>query len=420
MIGVCSMDKKKRPIIKIICLAALALSFVMLHIFSYFNLSAAPYQQRSLMLNDIAISYPFFDGEEDAYILEFFKSLDNHAVNEVRYQVNFIGDYTNILFKSFYDGIIVDYDSLFFDIEGNAVDISHIISNEEAILSRIKDYVAASHLRISNEAIMRADKSFLFNEMDLEILLTNFNNLGHIALITLDYNDIINYLNVPVRLRSDYDPLPEREPEYIPTVPEPERRMVAFTFDDGPSRYTTPILDILDRYNARASFFMLGDQIVRRPEVVWEVLLRGHEIANHTMDHVHLARLSDDAIRRTIRRTDDALRYITGHETHLFRPPYGGLNAHIQTIIGMPIILWSVDSRDWESRNTDHIVNLVLNDIQDGDIVLFHDMYASTIEAIKTLLPILAGYNFEVVSVSELFAYNNIEPSISGIYRHAR
>jgi len=415
------MSKKKKSIIKLIGLAILAISFIVLQMFSYFKEAPSAYISRTFMFNNIQITYPFFNSEEDYHIQSFIHKIDNTQVNRVEHQVNFVNGYTNILFRLFYNDLIVDYHSMFFDNEGNQVSISHMISNEDAIISKIKDYVANSHLRITNDAIMRADKSFFFTELDLEIFLTNYNNLGHISLIIIDYNEIIDYLNVAVNLRDSYEPLPERVPEYIPPVIPQERRMVAFSFDDGPSRYTTPLLDILERYDARASFFMLGSQMVQRPEVVLEVMLRGHEVGNHTTDHALLTRFRQDQdITRRINGANNIFREITGEQMRLFRPPYGGHNPRVQSLANMPIILWSVDSRDWESRDTNAIVNLVLNEIQDGDIVLFHDLYPTTIEAVEILLPILKAYNFEIVTVSELFTHNDIELLPGQLYRHAR
>ena len=198
------------------------------------------------------------------------------------------------------------------------------------------------------------------------------------------------------------------------------KKYVAFTFDDGPSQYTEEIMNTLDIYKAKCTFFEVGYMISARPEVTLDVYKRGFEIGNHTIDHSKLTRFSADVILSKINDNNALYNSITGSNMLLVRPPYDSINALVKHTIQNPIITWDVDSEDWKSRNTESIVELVKNTIGDGSIVLFHDLYPTTLEAIKILMPYLYQNNYKIVSVSELFKIYNKPLENGHIYRNAR
>ena len=184
---------------------------------------------------------------------------------------------------------------------------------------------------------------------------------------------------------------------------------IALTFDDGPHPILTQeILDILDRYGVQATFFMVGVNVINYPDAARAVIRAGHEVGNHTYSHTHMKRLSRIEVEDELGRCEDALEELCEYRPHLFRPPEGAVNAYIENCSednDYTLVLWSLDTRDWEHKNTEQIVDTVLSRINPGDIILMHDYigrHSKTPEALEILLPRLIEQGFEPVTVSEL------------------
>ncbi len=184
---------------------------------------------------------------------------------------------------------------------------------------------------------------------------------------------------------------------------------IALTFDDGPHpRQTGEILRILDTYGVKATFFMVGVNVVNYPDAARAVLAGGHEVGNHTFSHTHLNRISESELAVELERCEDALEELCEYRPHLFRPPEGAINekvAHCSEDQDYRLILWSLDTRDWESRDCDKIVETVLSQVQPGDIILMHDYIgrgSQTPQALEKLLPRLLESGYEPVTVSRL------------------
>lgn len=164
-------------------------------------------------------------------------------------------------------------------------------------------------------------------------------------------------------------------------------RFVALTFDDGPHRsYTDKLVEILKSKNARATFFVLGQNAERYPEIMKNIFLNGNEIASHSYSHPAFSRLSDDEIVLQINKTSDILENIVGVRPNLFRPPYGDFNDKIFEKVDMDFILWSVDSLDWKYRNVNSNFKNTVPYTQDGSIILFHDIHEESINSIPTII----------------------------------
>ena len=185
-------------------------------------------------------------------------------------------------------------------------------------------------------------------------------------------------------------------------------RQIALTFDDGPHpSQTQQILDILDRYGVKATFFMIGVNVENYPEVAKSVAARGHEIGNHTYSHWHLNRLETGTLTSELEKCQRVLENICNYHSHLFRPPEGYLSDGVFECAEQgeySLILWSIDTRDWEIKNTNQIVETVLNNVKAGDIILMHDYVAKskTPEALEILLPKLLALGYEPVTVGQL------------------
>lgn len=188
-----------------------------------------------------------------------------------------------------------------------------------------------------------------------------------------------------------------------------DSKKIALTFDDGPHPYLTGrILEILERYGVQATFFMVGVNVVNYPDAARAVISAGHEVGNHTFSHDHMAHLSEAEVQRELGLCEDALAELCEYRPHLFRPPEGAVNTYIEHCTesnDYTLILWSLDTRDWETKDTEQIVEKVLSRIHAGDIILMHDYIgrqSKTPEALEILLPKLLEAGFEPVTVSQL------------------
>ena len=187
-------------------------------------------------------------------------------------------------------------------------------------------------------------------------------------------------------------------------------RLLALTFDDGPHQTrTAPILDLLAKYGVKATFFVIGENAAAHPELIAREIAEGHEVANHTMTHAALSRLSyGDALREVLDAEQAIFPDGAGRST-LLRPPCGAVGQSAMRVAGrldMSLVLWSVDTRDWEHKSAETIVKTVREGVRGGDVILFHDFIsgeAHTLEALETLIPALAAEGYEFVTVSELF-----------------
>ncbi|MEQ4719620.1 polysaccharide deacetylase family protein [Nonomuraea sp. B19D2] len=180
-------------------------------------------------------------------------------------------------------------------------------------------------------------------------------------------------------------------------------KCVALTFDDGPGRHTGTLLRHLAKYHARATFFVLGSNVVTYPRVLRRTVAAGHEIGNHTWSHPLLTRLPAARVRSQIARTDRAVKAAAGVMPHLVRPPYGAFNRAVRRQIARPIVMWNVDTLDWRYRNSATVARRTLRSVRPGSIVLFHDIHRTTVGAMPRVLKSLAKRGYHFVTVSELF-----------------
>lgn len=182
---------------------------------------------------------------------------------------------------------------------------------------------------------------------------------------------------------------------------------IAITFDDGPVVPNTPrLLDMLAARGIKATFFTVGYNVQRHPNIVRRIVTEGHEIANHTWTHGKLSSMSDGGVRSELQRSHDALTNITGVAPRMYRPPYGAITARqkewIMSEFGYPTILWSVDPQDWKTRSASMTRSRILDGTRPGSIILVHDIHASSIDAMPGTLDGLLARGFRFVTVGQL------------------
>lgn len=189
----------------------------------------------------------------------------------------------------------------------------------------------------------------------------------------------------------------KKKNEINPALP-----MIALTFDDGPGKYTEELLNVLEKNDSRATFFMVGTNVKKYPEAVKRMKEIGCEIGNHTTDHARLTELTEEGIIAQIETTNDAIKNIISEGATVVRPPYGAVNELVKATVDYPLIFWNVDTLDWENQNVEAIVNHTMKSIKDGDIILMHDIYETTIDAAIELVVKLKEEGYQLVTVSEM------------------
>ena len=198
---------------------------------------------------------------------------------------------------------------------------------------------------------------------------------------------------------------------------DPDKPMIALTFDDGPNKNTTiPILDTLKLYNGVGTFFVLGNRVKNNENLLKRMISEENEIGNHSFNHKQLTTVSSSEVKSQIDKTQKAVLEVTGSKPKVMRPTYGSYNSKLKSQIDMPMILWSIDTLDWESRDPIKIATHVLDNVEDGDIILMHDIYESTADAVKILVPELISRGYQLVTVSELYELKGEALQVGNIY----
>jgi len=195
-------------------------------------------------------------------------------------------------------------------------------------------------------------------------------------------------------------------------------KYVALTFDDGPhAKYTPIILDILKKHDAKATFFVLGQRLEYEilPEIVKQAEEEGHAIGSHMFDHAQPHQLSKEQLKKQISRTNELIYQITGNTPAILRPPYGQNNTRVTDVaaeMNMSVVLWNIDPRDSIIFDTNSIINSAVKEIKDGDIIILHDIFETSVNAVEPILKKLSDEGFTFVTVPELISikHGQIKP----------
>lgn len=198
------------------------------------------------------------------------------------------------------------------------------------------------------------------------------------------------------------------------------KRMIALTFDDGPNYNTSKIIDVLNKYDIKATFFVLGSRAINNKDILKKMVDSGMEIGNHTYNHLLLTKYDENKIRSEIEDTSEVIYSATKKRPKLLRPSYGSVNNKIKKVANMPIIIWDIDTLDWKYHNSKRITSRVVNKVRDGDIILMHDIYSASLNALSNIIPILQDNGYEFVTIDELFYYKGISLENGKVYGYAR
>ena len=311
---------------------------------------------------------------------------------------------------------------------GEVISLSDLTEQSEKAAEEI---VAAARNNIKETIKQRQQAELDLSETITQETLSNFviadggNSLawpiGQASLLPSAYGEMT--IKVPIDAVAKYlqnptarkltnipkPPEPKPEPKPAPAVPAPApttgNKVIALTFDDGPGPYTAHLLDVLDQYGAKATFFLIGSKVSSQANVVRSIHARGHQLGNHSWSHPELPKLPAGQIAGEIDRTNDAIKQATGVTPSILRPPYGAVNGVVLEQLrlrGMSSILWSVDTRDWADRNSDIVCSRAVAGARPGAVILMHDIHQTSVGAVPCILNALKQQGYLFVTVQGL------------------
>lgn len=311
---------------------------------------------------------------------------------------------------------------------GEVISLSDLTEQSEKAAEEI---VAAARNNIKETIKQRQQAELDLSETITQETLSNFvitdggNSLawpiGQASLLPSAYGEMT--IKVPIDAVAKYlqnptarklanipkPPEPKPAPKPAPAVPAPApttgNKVIALTFDDGPGPYTAHLLDVLDQYGAKATFFLIGSKVSSQANVVRSIHARGHQLGNHSWSHPELPKLPVDQIAGEIDRTNDAIKQATGVTPAILRPPYGAVNGVVLEQLrlrGMSSILWSVDTRDWADRNSEIVCSRAVAGARPGAIILMHDIHQTSVGAVPCILSALKQQGYSFVTVQGL------------------
>ena len=277
-----------------------------------------------------------------------------------------------------------------------AIAIVDMIDNEVVLTSRVggNRYDRLWRIRVVDVAIEEesADCDILYYSS--ENIYENEDESDDIHIYIVPYYDDYEY---EIEISSE---LPQRPPR------NPDEKLIALTFDDGPSRHTQRLLDILAKYDSVATFFVLGGRVWDHRYIMQNMIAQGSEAAGHAWHHVDLTRLEAQDIKDQITYTDNAIAAVTGERPPpFFRPPFGHFNSIVREVaqeLGVALIHWNINPNDWRYRDADFIYEYIMYNARNGGIVLLHDIHETTVDAMERVIPSLVERGFRLVTVSYL------------------
>ena len=321
---------------------------------------------------------------------------------------------------------------------GEVINLSDLTEQSE---KATREIVAAARNNINETIKQRQQAELDLSETITQETLSNFvivdggNSLawpiGQASLLPSAYGEMT--IKVPIAAVAKYlqnptarklanipkppEPKPKPEPTPAPATPAPApttgNKVIALTFDDGPGPHTAHLLDILDQYGAKATFFLIGSKVSGQASIVRSIQARGHQLGNHSWSHPELPKLPVDQIASEIDRTNEAIRQATGITPAILRPPYGAVNGAVLEQLrlrGMSSILWSVDTRDWADRNSDIVCSRAVAGARPGAIILMHDIHQTSVGAVPCILSALKQQGYSFVTVQGLLG--NTTPGV--------
>ncbi len=322
--------------------------------------------------------------------------------------------FTNIVIKddNGYQSFLFDY------VTGDKLNLEDIIKEgkREEFYEKIKELLYLKYPSFIADVLSENDKrnAYIFKDNAMVIYYYDYDispKPVEELYLTINYNEIYTYLKFNVALDDTY----QNEDGFAINN---EKKLVSITFDDGPGAYTNELVDILAANKAHATFFMVGNRIAKLKDVVLNVYKNENEVAYHSYAHKSFKRQPLEEIQADFLLSNETLKSIIGVPFKLTRPPYGAINDEVKMSLDTSFILWNVDTLDWQHKDVDYLFTYTLSHINEGDIVLFHDIHRTSVDAIKAILPELYVRGYQVVTVSALANSYGISLENHNVYRH--
>ena len=383
---------------------------------SFTNTVIEEHQNIVLAINNPVTGINHLDKKIDNYITDEYNNFINNfdkieVLNEkaelnIDYTYDIINNrfYSICLFKTitafWLPNSISEVKTFVYDSKDKKmVNIYDLVSDKEQFNSIIKKYLSSYQDLTDIKSFALTDDKiiFYFNE---DTKVTSFD---------------INYEDLPLTFKLKNKNLEKDIPTYKQTdkVIDPTKPVVALTFDDGPSKYTNEIVEVLDKYNACATFFILGNKVPIYEKTLINLIKKGNEIGNHSYNHKWLTKLNNENLQEQITKTQNIIKDRLNYEPKYLRPTYGSINKRIRNNTNLEIVLWNVDTLDWKIKNSSKIVKRTISKVKNGDIILMHDTHERTLEAVKKIIPELQKQGYQFVTISELKEYQLIKEQLN-------
>jgi len=381
-------------------------------------------QTENKVFNDAVLQY-ITNAKED-YLLAMGKNKNKEASGELTINLETFPYhehyYSFVLTKMLYLGGTkhdVSTTTFFFNEEtGEQISIQTLLQNDNNNLATLAAYVRKD----LQQNVQLKDQ--LNKEELLKVTEPKWENFNRFAIIDdsihfyFDENEVASgSAGAPIvklslslinpLLASEFQIAMEPMKPIKPATPgDSNVKRIALTFDDGPHpKVTEQILNTLDKYHAKATFFMLGSRVKNYPDIARDVLARGHEIGNHTWNHPVLTKMPMEQVLKEYTSTANEIELALNQGATVFRPPYGATNDNINAQIPVPVVLWSIDTLDWKHRNSQLVLTYIKNNLHNNAIVLMHDIHQSTADGLDAVLAYLQSEGYEFVTVSEILPY---------------
>lgn len=388
------------------------------------------YQDKNMV---IGVNYPKTNTNLDKDILEYvntqldyFKSnfgdsdylIDRDEIN-IDYKYKVINNrYISLVLTTYINSYkltypIYDIKSYFYDIknstyltlndlfdEDNELVLFNYVGNK--LKTDYENYILLDNIE-NFYSLSNLDKYSFYVDTDSILIYFTPDQLSS------DYYDLLT-ISVPLSLvKFDIDfkidenvSMIKYDSSTVSNIIDPKKKVVALTFDDGPSIYTKDIIDILKEEDVNATFFILGNKVETYKDVLIESIKNGNELGNHSYNHKWLSKLSIKNLTDQIESTQEIIKEKLNYEPVFLRPTYGSVTNRIRNNTNLKIALWSVDTKDWKIKNVDRIIKKATENIKDGDVILMHDIFERTSLALKGIISELKSQDFQFVTLSEL------------------
>jgi peptidoglycan/xylan/chitin deacetylase (PgdA/CDA1 family) len=396
--------KTKIDIYKYIVL--ITILFLILYIISFL------YEKDSIKndINYYVTKENIIDENDNIYV--YYPRFSNDNINNII--TNYIYSYIKTFKKQKGKSLSIDYKIYYNDYYANIVFIIDNSINDDKYYNIIIDTIDNKEIYIDeiynfdikekiNDSVFYKYSIDIYNKIkDIDIkentyIISNDKILVYFNNIDFDYK-------IYVSIKTNNDSYVFHEKKY-----SDNSKYIVFTFDDGPSKYTDDIIKTLELNESSATFFMLGNKMKYNKDIVNLVYNSNSEVGTHSYSHKYLNKLNLDEFNEEINSCSILFNEITKDKLKYLRPPYGSYNDNVINNSPYPLILWTIDTKDWLFKDRNKIYNNIIDYACDGCIVLMHDTYIETYESLKMILPKLRNMGYEIVCVSELLKIKNIE-----------